>query len=1146
MSASSQNVERIRYKVGIDVGLRSIGFCAVQVDADDRPVKLLNTVVHVHDAGTPSPGESDSLRKLSGLAARSRRRLRAKKARLKRVDALLTEIGWPIVPSEDLSDPRDPWRIRRRLVNGYIVDDETRAKCLSIAVRHIARHRGWRNPYTAVDTLFRRKSPSAYIAGLKERVDSLTGGVSSDNATQGELIAKLIECDPTAKVRGFVHRKGKATKELGVLEGKYYQSDLVNELRRICECQRVCDSIYRRLVREVFASKKINAKDSKGKRRVGLDELQLKLHPDRRLIRAERAHPAFQKFRIVATLANIRVKEDGGRERRLSADEICRLTDYLMENSRDGSQTWEDVAKQIGITRDRLLGSSRVSVENGGALRYPPADETTARVMNSGVEWLIDWWRKADEVSRGHMIDELSNGAGSETADVVDDEVVDLIMNASEDDISQLEVMVKKLPGGRAAYSLETLRSVTRDMLSTGRDLSESIKSVFLVEDGWQPTPSAIEEPVGNPSVDRVLKQVSRWLKFAVKRWGRPAVVNIEHTREGLKSSSLLAEEAEERKKWESRRRKTLAAMYGRLGVSGPFRRSDQIRYELLDLQDCICLYCGSPIMFDTFELDHIIPRVDVSSNSRKVNMAAVCQRCNKAKGGLPFGKWVKSDDCPGGVSLDGAISRVKRWSKDRVGMSTKAMNKWKQATISRLNAEQPFEEFDGRSLESVAWMAVELRKRVVGYLNASQSVDSLKTTVNVYSGSITSCARKAAHIDKKVQLLRLAGRDPRHKNRFDRRHHVMDALVISLMNPSVARTIALREDFRISQQVTQAAETWKTYSGDSEVASRKWKRWIEDMAVACCLLNDAIASNAIPVTENLRLRNSGRLHAEMPDSLKKARKGSKRTKPEQYTLADQLPSCIINRVTDPALWTALVRAPGYDPERGLPADSDRRVRVRGMELTGHSLISYFPTDSPAIAVQGGYVGLEFHHVRLYRIDGVKPTYALLRVCAIDLVGMRSDLFSADLKPSSMSMRTASPKLKAALEEGVATPIGWLVQGDELAICPSKFNRNAIGEFLDRYPSIKSWRVSAFNTPSKIGLKPRLLANEALPKGKKPTDEDYFEVDQCIMKIMKTTGWVVEINALLGSGGVRVIRRNVLGEVRYSSDSGLPVTLCLE
>ena len=38
MITSSENVPGIRYRVGIDVGLKSIGFCAVEVDRNDRVI----------------------------------------------------------------------------------------------------------------------------------------------------------------------------------------------------------------------------------------------------------------------------------------------------------------------------------------------------------------------------------------------------------------------------------------------------------------------------------------------------------------------------------------------------------------------------------------------------------------------------------------------------------------------------------------------------------------------------------------------------------------------------------------------------------------------------------------------------------------------------------------------------------------------------------------------------------------------------------------------------------------------------------------------------------------------------------------------------------------------------------------------------
>lgn len=1147
MITSSENVPGIRYRVGIDVGLRSIGFCAIEVDDEDHPIQILNSVVHVHDAGTGGPGETDSLRKKSGIAARTRRRGRTEKKRLKKLDVLLEEFGWELA-SNDILDSHTPWHIRKRLANEFIADDIERQQCLAIAVAHIARHRGWRNPYSKVETLMLEHEPSDRMQGLKDRVEERTGLEFSDAATQGELVAALLEHDRNVTVRGFVRKGGKATKELGVLRGKYMQHDLVAELRKICVKQKVSDEVFGQLVSTIFFSKEPQADKKSQRELVGVDELQLAVDPQSVELRAERAHPVFQKFKIVATLANMRIREDEVGERALRPDELNAVTTYLLEQSGDGIPAWEEVAGELGVPRHRLRGASRAALETGGGLRYPPFDETCARVVESGIDWLVDWWMQADDESRGHMIDEISNGCGSETSDIEDKEVIELVSSATAEDMAKLELLAKKLPPGRAAYSLKTLREVTSSILETGDDLSRVIERLYGVGPSWAPTPAPIEAPVGNPSVDRVVKQVSRWLKFAEKRWGIPQAVNIEHTREGLKSASLLEEEKENRNKYEERREERLKKMYAQLGINGPFRRTEQTRYEMLYLQDCACLYCGSKIGFETFEMDHIIPRVDASSDSRKENLAAVCHSCNSAKGGMPFGQWVKLGDCPSGVSLKEAIKRVNRWDKDRAGLTNKAMKKRKAEVISRLKTETPYEEFDGRSMESVAWMAIELKKRIEGYFNSDRPEVCAAVQVNAYSGRLTACARRAAHVDKRVCLIRLKGDDSHRKNRFDRRNHAMDALVIALMTPAIARTIAVREDRREAQQLTRAFESWKNFLGSEARMQERWESWIGDVEYACDRLNELIDADKISVTENLRLRNSGKLHADQPESLKKARKGSKRSRPQRYVLGDALPADVINRVTDPGLWTALVRAPDFDDQVGLPADPTRVLKLRGKRISADFPIDYFPTDSPALAVQGGYVGLEFHHARLYRIVGPKEktTYALLRVCAIDLCGIdHSNLFAVELKESSISMRTADPKLKEAMEEGNATQIGWLVLGDEIQIDPSKFPKQSIGKFLKECGPILSWRVSAFDTPSKITLKPRLLSNEPLLKDRHGGRKTDLVVSDCVEKIMKKTGWVVEINALLKSGSVRVIRRNALGEVRTSPKSGLPISLNL-
>lgn len=1112
MSASSQNVERIRYKVGIDVGLRSIGFCAVQVDADDRPIKLLKTVVHVHDAGVSSADakKADTRKLVSGVARRTRRLYRARKRRLVDLDRHLEGLGWPLVDPARFADPHEPWFARERLVSGRVGDANERMELLSVALRHIAHHRGWRNPYSTVESLQTDAPPSEFLQGLNQRVSEKLGMELDPGLTQGQLVAKLLHCFPNAKIRG----------PEGILSGKLHQSDNAGELRLICRTQGLDRHMTEELVRLVFQAKSPKA-NKEMRKRIGRDRLPgQEAH-----IRAEKAHPVFQRFRIVAVLANLRIRETHV-DRRLTAEEMRTLTDFLLGLAGSEQPTWEELAENLNIERHQLRGTAKASVDGAPVLRFPPIDATTDRIYASKLKWLAEWWRQADEERRGYMVDALSNSGGSEDEPYLDDEIAEMLEQASEKDQAKLDGL--HLPGGRASYCLDTLRRLTDAMLGGGLDLFEARKAVFPIDDDWAPPTDPIGAPVGNPPVDRVLKHVARWLKAATGRWGAPQAVNIEHVREGLGSEKAARELTRMNDQRRRNNQKLVEEMGEKLGMSGRIRRSDRMRYEAIRRQNCECLYCGRPITYQTMEMDHIVPRAGVASTNTRSNLAAVCRRCNQQKDKLPFAVWAESRDSPKEVSLEGAVQRVRHWLRD-AGMGEKELRTLRIQVIARLKSKLPDEEFDGRSMESVAWMANELRARVEAQYRGSG------TTVRVYRGALTAEARKASGFEGRVNLIGGRGKD-----RFDRRHHAMDALVIALMNQSVAQTLALRLNMRDSQWLTQSEQTWRQFHGAPGEAERKWEAWERDMRDASDLFNLALDGGRIPITENVRLRvGNGRVHED----------GVIRFKPEYMVkgkgakgggvrlLGDSLPSELIDRAETPALWTALTRLPEYDQKSGLPENPDRVIRVNGTVVQAVDRIRFFGTPA-SVAVRGGYakLGKSIHHARIYRINGKTPKYAMIRVYTIDLMRFNhEDIFTVDLKPSTISMRCAEKKLKQAIGEGNAEQIGWLVEGDQLELDTAAYTKGVGADLMREYPMATCWRVAGFPDEAKLGLRPVLLAEEGLRE----------DASKSVREVLENKGWRPAVNALLSPGSVRVVRRNVLGEPRFKSSGHLPTTIDL-
>lgn len=68
-------------------------------------------------------------------------------------------------------------------------------------------------------------------------------------------------------------------------------------------------------------------------------------------------------------------------------------------------------------------------------------------------------------------------------------------------------------------------------------------------------------------------------------------------------------------------KRKTRAGRHGR-----PFRRI------VWERDGGRCRYCGDPVAWESFRLDHIVP-VSRCGSPKPVNLAAACVRCDRLKG---------------------------------------------------------------------------------------------------------------------------------------------------------------------------------------------------------------------------------------------------------------------------------------------------------------------------------------------------------------------------------------------------------------------------------------------------------------------------------------------------------------------------------
>lgn len=1123
------------YRIGIDVGLNSVGLAAIEVDEEGIPIRILNAQSVIHDGGVdPTKNKEAITRKnLSGVGRRARRMVRRKHKRLEALDKLLADGRYPIIDLSEFSDPLMPWKVRAELADRYIEDDGERREDISIALRHMARHRGWRNPYHRVDSLLAENPYSEQYDELLQRVEKLTKHPVPSGLTPAQLVELALTCaGPTQRLRTSTKRGQ------GTLPAKLMQEDNANELKRIFAMQRMPREDWEPLFRQVFAA--VSPRGS-AERHVGRDPLDPS-HP-----RAPKASLAFQRYRIANVLTNLRIGTKDGRP--LTVAEKNDVFDML---TADSSQdiTWFDVADLLGIKRSQLRGVGSVTADGDERVgNVPPRMVSVQRIREADgriAKPLTAWWETASDGARESMIRLLSNTVDFDkvSEDPQYAEAIEFIDALDDDGLAALDSV--DLPSGRAAYGVETLKKLTDRMLTTDDDLHAARKTVFHVSDYWRPPVDPIGAPLGNPSVDKVAKIVSQWLDNCTGRWGDPESVQIEHVRSGF-DSVATARQYERRTGSRSEYRKVAAGLLREHEHLDHVRDADIRRIEAIQRQNGECLYCGRTITFRTCEMDHIVPRKGVGSTNTRTNLAAVCIECNRAKSNTPFAVWASSDGAKQrGVSLKDAVARVVHFTREPKLYDMTGWRSFKQAVVSRLKQTESDDPIDNRSIESVAWMADELHRRIDWYYNADryQTEDGVarpdrKVAVCVFQGRVTAAARRASGIEGRIRFF-----GAHMKTRLDRRHHAVDASVIAMMRASVAQTLMERESLRESQRLVgrlaPGERSWKEYPYEGSAGYDTFVRWLIGMEKLLALLNDALDHDRIVVSQRVRLSLGNSIaHDATVKALTRVRVGS------------AMSADLIRRASTPALWCALTRLPDYDAVHGLPEDDARVIRVHGTRYEADDEIGFFAGNSAQIMVRGGSsdIGSAMHHARIYRCWKLtskgdrKYWYGMIRVFQADLLrACKEDLFSVELPPQSVSMRYGELRTVSAVQTGNAEYLGWLCVGDEIRVDAGRLpDSGQIGEFVrwcrsldSRDAAVSTWVVDGFFATAKLRLRPRYIASEGLQK----TFGDGV-VPESVDKIVAGAGWLPSIDALAQCLPV-AIRRNALGEQRWHSKSGLP------
>lgn len=1125
------------YVVGIDAGQNSVGLFALSLTAEGVPHEILAMQSVIHDGGLdPDKTKSSVTRKASaGFARRARRRLRVEKKRLNRLEKLLDAQGWQ--GRSEAEFPTQIWEDRSRAATAFIEDDAERAQVLGDVFRHIARHRGWRNPYQPLADLFQDESQSDAFTRLVTNAQRL-GAQVDDSCTIGQIVWAALNCSHPADLDAEDEARWANSNQLrirtlgteskkrpGLIDGRLFQVDNVHEIQQICATQNIPAELEEELLKTIFYQKKASAGVMQTVGRCGLQP---------QLLRCSKAHPEFQRYRIAATLATLKIKDDHT-TRFLTAEERQKVAAEL-HNPHTKIATWGDVADLLGIEAPQLTGiaSTTPDAELIVAAR-PPVDTTTIKMATKAKPFLKKWWNDATPEQQQDFIELQVN------FDTDNPDVNNYLLTLTPTELAEIETFsTKELPKGRASFAAETCRILADHLLNSDDSLADAIEKNFH----RTPAVAKLTESTGIASVDRSLKIVSRFLQMARNYWGEPKAITVELAREGLMSAKAKSDmEFQQR-----RARKARQTLQEKRGIREDNRR-DTLRAEALQRQNNRCMYCGAPIDMHSVEMDHIVPRSGPGATNRVTNLAGSCHRCNQAKGGRTYAEWVKQDN-PTYTNP----KMVEEFVRHSMNFSYQSMpeKQMQEEYLRALRTTRKEEAPDSRSLAPTATMGTILRGRL--------QAEFPTTSINVLAGFITAEARHAAGYWN-LPTLHVEGDPHRNNKRIDRRHHAIDAAIMSITRHYAAEVLAQRRALREQERtlgssyrpatVNNFYGSWKDFTGTDVAHKTAYGKWLSNSHVLIDLITEKLLNDEIPVWTPLRLSLSdGRAHDDTVRPLA--------VRPVKSALTAKE----IDASATPAQWCALTRCEDYDEKTGLPENPDRHIVLNGTHLGPDDTLEFFTHTSPskgkdtineqaAVKVRGGWAAAgDFHHLRLYRIPKKNGfVYFFMRVLPIDLPST-GDLFHYELPPQSISVRQAHPKLKAALKNGDAVYLTWLVKDDVIEVDPSVLTNNAKLQESLIPNSVLRWKLIGFeNVAYQLKLEAVLTSKEGVMDRRSNTGVDSRFTAECQRDLDATVlspkGWRVSAQLLL-KAPLRIIRYDALGRERLSPRSPLPHTLTIE
>lgn len=807
---------RIKYRLALDLGANSLGWCVYRLDDSDEPDAIVRMGSRIFSDGR-QPKTLASLAAERRLARQARRRRdRVLKRRHKLMQAL---VQFGLMPAGAASRKQlqglDPYTLRARGLDQPLTPHE-----LGRALYHLARKRGFRSSRKDGrddESVKESGQVHAAIAALRERVRA------ADCRTVGEYLSR--QHAGRAPVRARRSSDGQYV--------LYLQRAMVAE---------EFDALW--AAQQPHHPQLLNDNARDALRDIMLFQRRLRpVEPGRCQFepgeyRARLCAPLQQRFRLLQELNHLRVR-DGVGDRALTLDERNRMLQLLQVETKQ--VRFSNLAKAAGLRNASEFNYSRDEKRQG-----LNGDAVAARF--SAPNALGESWHRltaeqqhalAVLVEQADQAEPLIAALQALPADVT--RAID-IMNKQQDEMLVIEALRSlpiaiderqartlaafNLPDDYGSLSLKALSRIVPELEREVVNYDEAVRragylhhsqfytgEIFaqlpyygqLLVGYTSPMPGAADKEerrygkVPNPTVHIGLNQVRQLVNALIRRYGHPHQIVVELTREFGASGERRREIIKQQKEAQERNQRYDAELET-LGERP--NRENRMRLQLweelgkVDAMDRYCIYsgkrlCKTLLFSDEIEIDHILP-FSGSLHDGIGNKLLCVRQSNRDKGNCtPFEAWGHTD----------------RWNEISERAERLPEHKRKQFLKDALETFLDGKDFLARHLTDTAYLGRATKQYLTGICPPN--------FIWVSSGRLTGLIRGKFGLSKLLS-------DDGKKNREDHRHHALDAAVIGLCSRSLIKRMsdaARQAEQKGEQRLLETLELpWPEFRNDLRV----------------------------------------------------------------------------------------------------------------------------------------------------------------------------------------------------------------------------------------------------------------------------------------------------------------------------------------